>query len=498
MELVGSVKNCTSEDVIRGRITSGFGYGFATFQNPAWNLSQILLATGGRVLSGSLKTVFRSISTDSRSVEPGDLFLALTGDRFDGHAFVREALKKGAAGLIVSNMQEIPGSVPVVLVKDTLEALGDLAAYRRSRTHALKVLGVTGSSGKTTVKEMVAAILGQGNRVLKTMGNLNNLVGLPLSLLSVGFCHDFAVLEMGMNRPGEIDRLTEIAEPDVSCIVNVQDAHLAGLGNINGVAKAKGELFLGSKSWAILAVNIDDKRIRSLARSCDQKKITFGRNRKADVRATHLRSLGVNGMAFTLHIRGEKTRVNIKGLGRHNVMNSLAAAAMAVGVGVDIHEIGRGLSLFEPFDRRQKVDNLAGGLKLLDDSYNANPASMQAALETLLTLGQGRKTVAVLGDMLELGDQSESAHHLIGESVVRHKIDYLLAVGDFAQAVVRGAVDSGMAGERAKEFASKERLVSHLRKLEEKGELSSGDWILVKGSRGMRMETIISELKKEA
>ena len=497
MELAGSVRSHTNEGRIRSRSTSGFGYGFATFQNPAWDLSQILLATGGRVLSGSLKTVFRSISTDSRKVEPGDLFLALTGDRLDGHVFVHEALKKGAAGLIVSKMQEIPGSVPVVLVEDTLKALGDLAGYRRSQMHALKVLGVTGSSGKTTVKEMAAAILGQGNRVLKTMGNFNNLVGLPLSLLSVSYCHDFAVLEMGMNRSGEIARLTRIAEPDVSCIVNVQDAHLTGLGDIQGVAKAKGELFQGSKSWGILVINIDDKRIRSLARSCGQEKITFGRNRKADVRATHLHSLGEKGMAFTLHIHGEKTRVKTKGLGKHNVMNCLAAAAMAVGVGMNIHEISEGLSLFKPFDKRQQVKDLPGGLKLLDDCYNANPASMEAAIETLKTLGHGQKTAAILGDMLELGDQAESAHRLIGESVVCHKIDYLLTVGDFGQEVVQGAIDSGMARKRAKNFASKEDLSNYLHKLEDKGELLPGDWILVKGSRGIRMETIISELKNK-
>lgn len=498
MELAGSVRSHTNEGRISSRITSGFGYGFATFQNPAWDLSQILLATGGRVLSGSLKTVFRSISTDSRKVEPGDLFLALTGDRFDGHIFVHEALKKGAAGLIVSKMQEIPGSVPIVLVEDTLKALGDLAGYRRSQMHALKVLGVTGSSGKTTVKEMAAAILGQRNRVLKTMGNFNNLVGLPLSLLSVSYCHDFAVLEMGMNRPGEIAMLTRIAEPDVSCIVNVQDAHLTGLGDIKGVAKAKGELFQGSKSWGILVVNIDDKMIRSLARSCGQEKITFGRNRKADVRATHLHSLGEKGMAFTLHIHGKKTRVKTKGLGRHNVMNCLAAAAMAVGVGMNIHEVSEGLSLFKPFDKRQQVKDLPGGLKLLDDCYNANPASMEAAIETLKTLGHGQKTAAILGDMLELGDQAESAHRLIGESVVGHKIDYLLTVGDFGQAVVQGAIDSGMARKRAKNFASKGELSNHLHKLEDKGELLPGDWILVKGSRGIRMETIISELKNKA
>ena len=270
--------NCPT-GAVPGR-RGNFGYGFTIVQDPIWNLSRILLATGGRFLSGSTRAAFRLITTDSRTVQPGDLFLALVGENFDGHDFVMEAVAKGAAGLIVSRPVEIT-TVPVIQVADTLRALGDLASYRRRQIPDLQVLAITGSSGKTTVKEMTGAILSREYNILKTSGNFNNLIGMPLTLLGIDYRHEMAILEMGMNRPGEIARLTEIADPDICCITNIQDAHLAGLGDINGVARAKGEIFAGGKSWAKLVVNMDDKRVRALARRHGQEKITFGRSSKA-------------------------------------------------------------------------------------------------------------------------------------------------------------------------------------------------------------------------
>lgn len=475
------------------RRNSDFGYGFATAQDPVWTLSQVLLATGGRFVAGRTEAVFRSVSTDTRSLEPGDLFLALAGANFDGHGFVEHAAARGAAGVIVSRPPAVKLPVPVVLVADTLRALGDLAAYRRAAMPDLKVVAITGSSGKTTVKEMTAAILGREYNILKTSGNFNNLVGLPLSLLPVDYRHEFAVLEMGMNRPGEIARLTEIADPDLACITNIQEAHLEGLESIDGVARAKGELFAGIKAWGKLAVNLDDKRVKRLARHLGQEKITFGRSRRAFVRATHIRGLGEEGTGFTLHIGDEKVRVRITSLGGHNVLNALAAAALAHGAGLTIGQIAAGLAAFSPYDKRFQVQQLPGGLKLVNDAYNANPASMLAALETMQGLKRDRKAVVILGDMLELGRQSAAAHRFVGESVARLGFDYLLAVGAFAGQLVTAAQKAGMPGARAQAFAVKEDIARWLRNNLLAGALAPGDWILLKGSRGMKMETIIDD-----
>ncbi|MDH4320301.1 MAG: UDP-N-acetylmuramoyl-tripeptide--D-alanyl-D-alanine ligase [Desulfobulbaceae bacterium] len=479
-----------------GRVAADMGTGFMTLQDPSWSLSQVLLATGGRFVCGTPQARFRSVSTDSRTIAVGDLFLALPGDLHDGLAFVHEAVRKGAAGIIVERLPESLPAVPVILVEDALVALGDLAAYRRSQMERLQVVAITGSSGKTTVKEMTAAILEQKKRVLKTKGNFNNLIGLPLSLLPVGREDDVAVLEMGMNRAGEIARLAEIADPDIACITNVQPAHLAGFGDIEGVAKAKGELFAGVKSWSTLVVNIDDKRVRRLARKCEQKKITFGRHRLADVRATHIRDHGAEGVGFTLHLKGNKSRVNLRAMGAHNVMNSLAAAGIAHAAGMRMAAIVSGLESYQGFDKRLQVRKLANGLHVVNDTYNANPASMLAALETVRGVGRNSRTVAVLGDMLELGQQSKDAHASTGGSVAGLGYDYLLVVGEFAADMVAGAKKAGMAGARAKRFDGKAALLKFVGGLLAKGELGKGDWVLVKGSRGMRMETIVADIEK--
>lgn len=463
-------------------------------QAPVWTLAQVLFATGGRFFAGPIGAAFRRVSTDSRTVEPGDLFVALSGENFDGHDFLEQALSRGATGVLVSKAPEKPGRAAVILVKDTLRAMGDLAHYRRMQMPDLTVLAVTGSSGKTTVKEMVSAILGQHHQVLKTRGNFNNLIGLPHSLLPVNEEHDFAVLEMGMNRPGEIARLAEIAEPDVACITNVQGAHLAGLATIEGVARAKGELFAGMKAWGTLVVNADDVRVRKLARRLRHRKVSFGRSSNAKVRATRIVSLGEEGMRFTLHIGPWSGRLRIVSLGAHNVMNALAAAAMAHAVGLAPAEIVAGLASHRPYDKRMQISVLPSGLKLINDAYNANPSSMLAALEAVRSLKNRQRIVAVLGDMLELGSHSVAAHRLVGENAARLHFDYLLAVGEFAGELVAGARQVGMTTVQAQHCASKEAVVAWLDKAVAAGTLKAGDILLLKGSRGMRMETIASAL----
>lgn len=461
-----------------------------------WDVAALLLATGGRLLGISPVATFGVVSTDTRAIRPGDIFVALVGERFDGHDFVASALASGAGALVVSRAPQPLPSVPVVLVEDTLKALGDLAAFHRATLRNLCVVAITGSSGKTTVKEMAAAILGQQCKVLKTEGNFNNLIGLPLSLLPVDVSHEVAVLEMGMNHPGEIARLTEIADPDVACIVNVQEAHLEGLGSIEGVARAKGELFAGLHDWATMVVNADDPRVAALAAAYPHKKVRFGADPQAEVRATHIRSLGEEGMAFTLHVLGEKHRVSLRCPGVHNVGNALAAAAIGHAVGLGIELIAVGLEGYVPFASRLQISTATGGLKVINDTYNANPGSMRAALATLVDLAGERKKVAVLGDMLELGEESCPAHRALGVEVARLGCNALLAVGEFARKTVEGARGFGMDPKLAKGFADKSELVTHLRKLEVLGDLVAGDWILVKGSRGMRMESIVEDLTR--
>lgn len=475
------------------RAMTDFGCGFNTVQNPVWTLSQVLIATGGRFAGGPSNAKFRTISTDSRTLQPGDLFLALSGERFDGQLFIAEAIRKGASGVIVAAQPETPLPVPVILVADTLRALGDLAAYRRALMPNLQVLALTGSSGKTTVKEMCAAILRLEYNILKTEGNLNNLIGLPLTLLRVDCRHDVALLEMGMNRPGEIARMTEIADPDIACIINIQGAHLAGLHNIEGVARAKGELFRGGKTWARFCVNIDDPRVRALARECPQEQILFGLGCKAAVRATHVRNLGEDGMLFSLHVGARKQRVQLHALGEHNVGNALAAAAMAHAAGVEMDQIAAGLGEFRPYDKRLQVLTI-GGLKVVNDCYNANPSSMLAALNTVRGMKKNAKTVAVLGDMLELGSDSDREHRRLGETVACKGFDYLFAVGEFSRKMVEGALDASMTMKQARQMEGKEEVVEAIVKLVALGELQGGDYILIKGSRGMRMETIIEQL----
>ncbi len=469
--------------------------GCAVMQNPSWTLAQVCRATGGKSFGRGYETLFRAISIDSRRLCPGDLFVAIRGDRFDGHDFVSAAVGAGAGGVMLSlpPAEELP--VPWVLVADTLTALGDLAAFRRRQMPGLTVLAITGSSGKTTVKEMVAGILAVDHTILKTVGNFNNLVGLPLSLLPVDLSHRFAVLEMGMNRPGEIARLTAIAAPDIACVNNVQAAHLSGLGDISGVAAAKGELFRGLSSRSTMVVNNDDPEVRKLAAVCGQKKITFGFKPGAMVRATHLRNTGGEGTAFSLLIDGRRHRLRTRVVGRHNVGNCLAAAALALAAGVDDAVIVAGLAAFTPFAKRLVIVETAAGIRLIDDTYNANPASMLAALLTLGDLKRGRRAVVVVGDMLELGEQSPAAHRFLGESVARMKFDYLFAHGEFAAEVTAAAVAAGMDRRRAVSCERKDDITGRLLLLESQGRLGPGDWILVKGSRSMRMETIIKALE---
>jgi UDP-N-acetylmuramoyl-tripeptide--D-alanyl-D-alanine ligase len=456
-------------------------------------LEEVLKVTGGNLVRGG-NTSFQGISTDSRTIVEGDLFIALKGPHFDGHHYATEALKKKAGGVLIE--EDKVGDIrwngdrskTVIAVKDTLTALGDIARDWR-RKYGAPVVGLTGSNGKTTTKEMIAACLETTFPVLKTKGNLNNLIGVPLTLLALTEKERVVVLEMGMNVPGEIRRLTEIAEPDVGLITNIQKVHLEGLGSVERLKEEKGELFRRMRRDGTIVVNQDDPRVTDLASDYPGQKITFGTEHPAEVMAKEIRLGDEGGTSFTLILEEEAMEIHLPLLGRHFVPNALSAVAIACLFGVDVPQIKAALEKFQPFPMRMEVVPLQGGKTLINDAYNANPYSTEMALETLAEAkGEGR-AIAVLGDMLELGSFAKEAHEEIGKKVSELSIDFLVALGEEASSVVESAIRHGFPMKRATVVESHSEAVSLLREM-----IQNGDWILVKGSRRMAMEKIVEGL----
>ncbi|NWF92677.1 MAG: UDP-N-acetylmuramoyl-tripeptide--D-alanyl-D-alanine ligase [Syntrophaceae bacterium] len=457
-------------------------------------IGEVLRATGGKLLQGEEDGLLQGVSTDSRRVAPGELFIALKGARFDGHHFALEALERKAGGILIE--EERAGdfrwngyrSKAVIVVKDTLKALGDLARDRR-RKYRTPVVALTGSNGKTTTKEMISACLETTLPVLKTEANLNNLIGLPLTLLKLTEKERAVVLEMGMNVPGEVRRLTEIAEPDVGLITNIEKVHLEGMGSLETIKAEKGELFRRMRGDGTILVNQNDPHVIDLGRGFSGRKITFGVEESADVMAQKIEVKGMKGTSFELIFKGRKVGVTLSLLGRHFVPNALAAIAVSDLFGIELEKVKEVLEHFRPFPMRMEVVRLEGGRSLINDAYNANPRSMEVALETLAEVRGGGRAIAVLGDMLELGDFAEEAHRRLGEKVRELSIDLLLTLGEHAALVVESAIRHGFEAERARVVESHSEAVRIL-----KGMAREGDWILVKGSRGMAMEKVVEGL----
>jgi UDP-N-acetylmuramoyl-tripeptide--D-alanyl-D-alanine ligase len=457
-------------------------------------IEEVLRATGGKLLQGKENAFFQGISTDSRTITEGELFIALKGPCFDGHHYALEALKKKAGGVLVE--EDMVGDIrwngyrsrAVIAVKDTLTALGAIARDWR-RKYGPPVVALTGSNGKTTTKEMIAACLETTFPILKTKGNLNNLIGVPLTLLTLTEKERVVVLEMGMNVPGEIRRLTEIAEPDVGLITNIQKVHLEGMGSLERLKEEKGELFRKMRRDGTILVNQDDPRVVDLARDYPGQKITFGIETPAEVMAKEIQLRGVEGTSFTLILEEEAMEVHLQLLGRHFVPNALSAIAVACLFGVELKQAKEAIEHFQSFPMRMEVVPLKDGKTLINDAYNANPYSMELALETLVEVkGKGR-AIAVLGDMLELGNFEKEAHEQLGERVSELAIDFLLALGEDAPLVVESAIRHGFPIERTRIVESHSEAISLLRQ-----RLENGDWILVKGSRRMAMEKIVEGL----
>ena len=448
----------------------------------------LTLSTTAALLGGTCSRCdaeFTSVGTDSRAVIPGMLFVALKGDRFDGHDYVVDVLAKGAVGALVAHEWACAHpDLPLVGVAEPRQALGTLAAQWRNRFHG-PLLGITGSNGKTTVKEMCAAILradfGQ-NAVLATSGNFNNDIGLPLTLLKLLPTHRAAVIEMGMNHAGEIDVLTRIARPTVALVNNAQRAHLAGLGTVTDVARAKGEIFNGLAADGLAVINADDAHAgvwRELAGS--RLTLSFGFEPGADVSGTW-QEHGFGG-ELTLITPYGKAQFHLPVPGRHNARNALAAAAACLAAGVPLAPIERGLATYAGVKGRLQSSSGCGGARVIDDSYNANPDSMRAAIDVLAGL-PGRR-IFVMGDMGEVGDAAAQMHDEIGGYAKSAGIDYLFALGEKSAAAVRN-FDHG-----ARHFDRVETLIAVLKPL-----MDTHTTVLVKGSRFMRMERVVEAIRE--
>jgi len=419
------------------------------------------------------------ISTDSRAIGPGELFIPLVGDTFDGHDYIESAAQNGAAAALSAKRAQ-PLPIPVLEVEDTLRAYQAIAAHYKDR-FAVRTVGVTGSVGKTSTKEMIAAVLSARCQTLKNEGNLNNEIGVPRSVLRLNRSHEAAVFEMGMNHFGELSRISRVTKPDIAVITNIGVAHIEYLGSREGILKAKTEIFEGLKKNGAVVLNGDDELLLTLRGRLPYPVVYYGiENADCDIRAESI-AQDDKGISFTIMEKDTGFACYVPALGMHNVYNALAAAAVGRLCGLTREEIRSGLSGLETNGLRQHVFE-EGGITVIDDAYNANPDSMRAALSVLAQLPVTGRRIAVLGGMLELGPVSPEAHHGVG-SLAAQKADLLFVYGSGSDGYAEGAVSAGMARTRIRSFDTHEAIARALRK-----EAAAGDAVLFKGSAGMKMK----------
>ncbi|MBT4128714.1 MAG: UDP-N-acetylmuramoyl-tripeptide--D-alanyl-D-alanine ligase [Nitrospina sp.] len=451
-------------------------------------IEECLRAIGGKNSSGVGDEFFRGVSIDSRTLKKGELFVCIQGDRFDGHNFIKEAQDKQAAAIVLSEESEmgrVIGKTPVVIrVKNTLKALQELALFYRKKM-PVKVIGITGTNGKSTTKEMTAAITEKKFKTIKTKGNLNNHIGLPLNIFDLSKTDEIAVMEMGMSAAGEIKRLAEIAKPEIGVVTNISEGHLVHLKTLKKVQAAKGELFdsLSEKETAI--VNADDPLVLELAKSVRAKVITYGIYKGADIKAENICPMDREGFKLSVNFSGKNIPMCIPFLGECNIYNALAAIATSWSLGIAPDDIKQGLMAAKLLANRFEVSEHRG-VTIINDSYNANPRSMKEALKILAKYKCKGRRFFIVGEMLELGDLSKPAHKALGVDVAKYSIDYLVTVGDFSSHVAKSAVASGMNKKNTAIASGHECAVAFIKK-----HSRSGDCLLVKGSRGSKMEEVV-------
>jgi len=442
-------------------------------------LREIITAVDGS-FSGDdalLNREIADVSIDSRTIAQNALFVAIKGGRFDGHSFIPDVLEKGAAAAISS--QKMDGNI--ILVEDTLAAYQKLAAYYRN-LFDIPFVGITGSVGKTTTKELVSTVLSQHFRTHKNVGNLNNQTGVPQTIFKLNDEHEAAVIEMGTNHFGEIDSLARMVQPDICVITNIGESHIEFLGSKEGILKAKSEMFAHRRPNGKIIVNGNDPLLRTLIGKYDDL-ITYGIGSECDIYATDLQENALEGTHFTAHFSGTKAEMFIPAPGEYMVQNALCALAIGISLGMDIKSIADGLSAFQPPSGRMHIIKKEN-FTIINDAYNANPTSMAASIKTVCTL-DGR-SVLILGDMYELGKNELDYHKQIGEFAAGQKADLLLCVGKMSFEMYMGAMSKGC---RAMYFANKDVLLRELPEL-----LEDGDTILIKASHGMHLEEIAAWL----
>jgi UDP-N-acetylmuramoyl-tripeptide--D-alanyl-D-alanine ligase len=451
-------------------------------------LDEIAKAVGG-TLEGPGDVKVRGYSIDTRTLNPGELFFAVKGPRFDGHAFLKQAMEKKAAGAVVSEPAESSAAFSVVRVGSTLAALQDLARAVRRRW-GQPLVGVTGSAGKTTTKEMIASVLGRKFTVLRSIGNLNNEFGLPLCLLRVEPHQTMGVLEMGMSSKGEIRKLASIAEPNEGVITNVNPVHLEFFDSIDGIAEAKAELLEGLVEPRVAYLNNDDSRVRAMARRFTGKIVTYGVKSVAAFKVQQIEDLGLGGSAFTVHHGRRDVNFVLPLLGTHNVANALAAVAVGASHEVPWEDMRAAVAEMKPEKMRGEVTHFSEGFAVIDDSYNSNPKALTEMIRFLGRLQGYSRKIVVAGEMLELGPESGELHRACGREASKMGVDLLVAVQGEARSLLDGARESGVEDERLR-FAEDAGQAGELLARTVK----SGDVVLIKGSRGVKLEQVLNTLR---
>jgi UDP-N-acetylmuramoyl-tripeptide--D-alanyl-D-alanine ligase len=459
--------------------------------------AQAAAAMDGSLLAGPASAALDGFSIDTRTLRPGEVYFAIVGERLDGHRFVRDAVRAGAAGLVVSDASSVPpdagSAVVVVRVDETTRALQRLASYVRRESGA-QVVAITGSAGKTTTKEITADLLAARYRVFRNHGNLNNHIGLPLSLLELRHGPEIAVVELGMNHAGEIRALVGLAQPDIRVWTLVAEVHAAFFASIDAIADAKAEILDGATAGSVVVANAADPLVMARVRSTPARVITFGVETGADVSASSVIDRGLDGTRATVTTPAGVVVIDVPLLGRGHLANALAAMAVAGEYGVPLDVMAARVAAIKPAPRRGEVWRLATGVTLVDDSYNSNPSALQRTLEAVASDRGGTRRIAVLGEMLELGERAVALHEACGQSAARAGLACLVTVGGApALAMAKAAIRAGMEASAVTHVASSEAAADAVVAM-----LRPGDVILVKGSRGVRTDVVAERVKSAA
>lgn len=456
----------------------------------SFDCEELIKAVDGKLLWGDIHNVFSGITTDSRKVAKGNLFIPLVGERFDGHDYIEQCFDTGAK--VCLTQKEIPEreNCSAVLVNDTAKALRDIAAWHRNK-YIIPVVGITGSVGKTSTKDMISCVLAKKYEVLKTQGNFNNEIGLPLTFFNLEKRHEAAVIEMGMSGFGEISRLTAIAQPQIAVITNIGVSHIENLGSQQGILKAKLEILEGLKPGGMIVLNGDDPLLREKRGKLDCRAVFYGMDAESDYCAENYKSLGEDGSSFSIKVDNKTYEVKVPVPGIHNVYNALAAIAVGVEMNIPMEIIVDGISEYSPGSMRQNILSHKG-IKIINDAYNASPQSMQAAINVLEELSAKTRGIAVLGDMLEMGNMAEELHYSVGNFIKDKKISHLITVGKDSKSIMQAVADSGNCSISLQHFQNNNDALKYIISI-----VKQGDYILIKGSRGMKMEQIAEGLLQQ-